>query len=74
MSSNGRVRLGRELARTLWLGDSPGGNYAEQLSSLSIPAAGVSDIDIAHDDWCAIWRRMPCNCEPTVSVRERGTR
>ena len=70
MSANGRARLGRELMRALWLGDAPGGNYTEQAQRLVANAGpGVAHVDIAHDEWCAIWRRLPCNCEPIVSLR-----
>jgi hypothetical protein len=31
---------------------------------------GVNEIDVAHDDWCALLKSgLPCNCDPDVRVR-----
>jgi hypothetical protein len=29
---------------------------------------GVSSIRVAHDDWCGIYKRKRCNCDPEVSL------
>jgi hypothetical protein len=34
--------------------------------------AGIADIDIRHDDWCAIHRGEYCNCEPEIRLRPPG--
>jgi hypothetical protein len=42
-------------------------NYAPKLlQAASQPPKGVYFADIYHDDWCAIFRGQPCNCEPEL--------
>nr|MBC7245426.1 hypothetical protein [Chloroflexota bacterium] len=31
---------------------------------------GVHDVDVYHDDWCAIFRGGWCNCDPWIRVHE----
>ena len=28
----------------------------------------VSDISVQHDDWCAIYKGRPCNCDPDITM------
>ena len=35
---------------------------------------GVSDVEVAHDDWCRIYKGKYCNCDPEIRVRRRGPR
>jgi hypothetical protein len=37
------------------------------------PSVGLSDVDIAHDDWCAVYTGGYCNCDPDIRVRKRPT-
>jgi hypothetical protein len=43
-------------------------NYIRRLLVLheagQLPAAGVLELDIRHDDWCGIFHGEHCNCEP----------
>jgi len=34
----------------------------------SIPSVGVLMPQIAHDNWCKIYKGKPCNCNPDISV------
>ena len=54
-----------------WVGSAPGGNYTAKVQAFaSKMGVGVHEIDVTHDDWCALLRRgMPCNCDPDVSLR-----
>jgi len=36
---------------------------------LKTAAGQVVHIDVAHDDWCAIFKGGICNCDPEVSFR-----
>lgn len=31
---------------------------------------GISEITVAHDTWCAIFRGQACNCAPAVKIQE----
>ncbi len=48
------------------------GNYVAKLAAF-ITANGlqphqVIEVNIAHDDWCALLTRgAPCDCDPTIS-------
>jgi hypothetical protein len=58
--------------KVVWAGDAPGGNYTEKVlthAPEAVASGGVTQIDVAHDDWCAIFRGNPCNCSPTVKRR-----
>lgn len=57
-----------------WFGDSPGGNYTAKVMELAKQAGvGVQDVDIKHDDWCALLSSgKPCNCDPEVTLRKGG--
>jgi hypothetical protein len=37
--------------------------------SPELRAAGIHNIDIRHDDWCAIYKGGYCNCEPEIALR-----
>lgn len=50
-------------------------NYEQKLKSLwkdgTIPFAGaVSDVLIAHDDWCGLYSGKRCDCDPIIIDRE----
>ncbi len=51
-------------------------NYEKKLEKLRksgvLPKVGLSQINIAHDDWCGIYKSKRCNCDPDVSLK-RGT-
>lgn len=48
-------------------------NYYRKLLELyeegKVPSKSVTDVDIYHDDWCAIYRGGYCNCEPEIKLR-----
>ena len=46
--------------------------YHEKLAALaaSMNEGGVHLINVMHDDWCAIWKGGPCDCNPDVEVRK----
>lgn len=48
-------------------------NYYKKLLQLydqgTLGKPGLTEIDICHDDWCAIYRGGYCNCNPEVRVR-----
>ena len=48
-------------------------NYFKLLKKLfdqgKIPTMSLLWVDIYHDDWCAIYRGMYCNCEPDIKLR-----
>ena len=50
-----------------------GGNYIPKLMDLRphIPRDTDSDIYFYHDDWCALYRGLACNCDPDVAIRPR---
>ena len=39
-----------------------------------IRAAGVHNIDIRHDSWCAIYKGGYCNCDPDIDLRQIRSR
>jgi len=47
--------------------------YVRELVELyrqgKLPAGRLADVDVYHDDDCAIWTGGTCNCEPEVKVR-----
>jgi len=55
----------------LWVGDAPGGNYVEKSRALmkDLPKGQVYNVEIAHDDWCAIHKKKPCNCDPDIEIK-----
>jgi hypothetical protein len=63
-----RKNKGKRKRREVHVGDSPGGNYTGQIPR-DLPA-GLHEVDVLHDDWCAIFRGNPCNCEPIVRKRQ----
>jgi hypothetical protein len=48
-------------------------NYYSKLLALyqrgGIPAASLTEVDIFHDDWCAVYKGGYCNCDPDVRLR-----
>jgi hypothetical protein len=65
-----RRRVAGDLARAIWLGDAPGGNYTEQINDLARRAGSLLSVEVAHDDWCALLREVgPCNCNPEIRTR-----
>jgi hypothetical protein len=48
-------------------------NYYKKLMALyaaeKLPRRGLSEVDILHDDWCAIYTGGYCNCQPEIRVR-----
>jgi hypothetical protein len=63
-----------ENKRRAWVGNAPGGNYTAKVQALAEKmGVGVNDIDIAHDDWCALLKSgLPCNCDPDVRLRPQA--
>ncbi len=57
--------------------DSPDDpNYRSVMRQLmrdgAINAGQILNVDIAHDDWCAIYHSKPCDCDPDIINRETG--
>lgn len=48
-------------------------NYIRKLQKLQrqglLPKEGLAEVAILHDDWCAIYKGQPCNCEPDINYR-----
>jgi hypothetical protein len=48
-------------------------NYLNKLLAMqargALPTCGVSQLEIAHDDWCRIYLGGYCNCDPDIRVR-----
>jgi hypothetical protein len=48
-------------------------NYHEKLIQLheqgQIPSGSLTEVDICHDDWCAIYKGGYCNCDPDINLR-----
>lgn len=63
-----------ENKRSAWMGNAPGGNYTAKVQALAEKlGVGVNDIDVAHDDWCALLKSgLPCNCDPDVRLPAAG--
>ncbi len=36
------------------------------------PKGRVAEMDIAHDSWCAIYMKAPCNCQPFITLLSQG--
>jgi len=51
-------------------------NYVKEMSRLSdtgvLKCGEFLMVDVAHDDWCDIYKGEPCNCEPDIINRETG--
>jgi hypothetical protein len=63
-----------EKMRSAWVGSAPGGNYTAKAQALAEEmGVGINDIDVAHDDWCALLKSgLPCNCDPDVRLRRKA--
>jgi hypothetical protein len=52
-------------------------NYYSKLVKLreqgKLPAGSLNEVDIAHDDWCAIYGGGYCNCDPDITLKARST-
>lgn len=45
-------------------------NYVDKVFALAMSkGVGFHDIDVFHDDWCAMLQGGICNCNPDVRVR-----
>jgi hypothetical protein len=48
-------------------------NYCPKLIALwqqgKIPEGRLTDVEVAHDDWCGIHAGGYCNCDPDVRLR-----
>ena len=48
-------------------------NYYAKLMKLyqegRLPAASLSEVEILHDDWCAVYTGGYCNCDPDIQLR-----
>jgi hypothetical protein len=48
-------------------------NYYQKLIQLheqgQIPLGSLTEVDICHDDWCAIYQGGYCNCDPDINLR-----
>ena len=48
-------------------------NYMKKLLKLQaegkLPKVGVNEVDVAHDDWCQVYRGGYCNCDPDIWLR-----
>jgi hypothetical protein len=52
-------------------------NYMRKLLAMQARGeltVGVSDVEVAHDDWCRIYKGGYCNCDPEIRVRKRVPR
>jgi len=51
-------------------------NYRKRVRQLVrdgvIKVGEALNIDIAHDDWCAVYKSKPCDCDPDIINRETG--
>jgi hypothetical protein len=51
--------------------------YAHRLmaarASGLMPRPGVHFVNIAHDNWCAIYRGGACSCVPDIAITSHGT-
>jgi hypothetical protein len=46
-------------------------NYVKKLEDLRARGefpTGVYDVEVAHDDWCAIHAGGYCNCDPDIRI------
>ena len=58
------------------IGDGPGGNYEAKVLKLTMEHLAeiqgqLVDIDIQHDNWCAVHGGHPCNCDTDVTIRKK---
>jgi hypothetical protein len=48
-------------------------NYYPKLIALyeqgKIPTKSLTEVDIYHDDWCAIYGGGHCSCDPEIKLR-----
>jgi hypothetical protein len=48
-------------------------NYYKKLMALyesaNLTVGSLNEVDICHDDWCAIYDGKYCNCDPEVKLR-----
>ena len=52
-------------------------NYMKKLMDMQargeLPPGGLSDVDVAHDDWCGVYTGSYCNCDPDITLRKRSS-
>jgi len=41
----------------------------KKLKDRQLPV-GVTDVLVRHDDWCDIYKGLPCNCDPEIEMKE----
>ena len=46
-------------------------NYMRKLLALAQTRPGIFPVNIAHDDWCAIYSGGYCNCDPDIELEDR---
>jgi hypothetical protein len=48
-------------------------NYWEKLlrfvEQWPLPPGRITEVDVCHDDWCAIYQGGYCNCDPEIKLR-----
>jgi hypothetical protein len=53
-------------------------NYMKRILEMQargeLPASGLSDVQVAHDDWCSVHTGGYCNCDPEITALRRPTR
>ena len=37
-----------------------------------LKAGRVYTMEVAHDDWCLVFKGGPCNCNPVTTLKELG--
>ena len=42
----------------------------QRISSKQLVPGTISMIRVYHDDWCAIYKGNPCNCNPDIDMGE----
>jgi len=48
-------------------------NYMKKLlkfqSEGKLPKVGLHEVNVAHDDWCQVYKGGYCNCDPDIQLR-----
>lgn len=42
---------------------------AGELNLLPIARSEVADVEVLHDDWCAVYQQKECNCDPVIKCK-----
>lgn len=48
-------------------------NYLKKIARLKI-TAGVQQLNVQHDDWCAVYTGGYCDCDPFIVDKRTGKR